>query len=397
MYHYEPATPRLERLTQSLTEATSKARTLAAKAEGDGRDFTPGERGEAEKLVAEIKDLRGKIRAEEGDNALRRQMYELGDGIGLAPGSATSSDWRKSSGAWGSKVLDYHAKVGAKSLLVSGSVPVTVPLNPDPVRSGERVQFLRQLITAEPAPGGRFAYLRQTVRTNNAAPVAEGALKPTSVYTMERVEDRCRTIAHLTEPIPRQQLDDAALLRQFVDAELRYGLELALDAQILTGDGTGENLTGILNTTGRQAQAWAADVLTTTRKAVTALELDEQQPTAWTFNPSDWENVETAAAEQYAANPNQPTAVDRQARSLWGLPVVVTTAMPTGTGLLGDFRGSVRLEVAEDARVDWSENVYDATAGASDFQRNLVRFRCEGRFGLAVMRPRAFVEVDMAA
>ena len=30
--------------------------------------------------------------------------------------------------------------------------------------------------------------MRQTVRTNNAAVVAEGAVKPTSVYTLTRVE-----------------------------------------------------------------------------------------------------------------------------------------------------------------------------------------------------------------
>ena len=47
------------------------------------------------------------------------------------------------------------------------------------------------------------------------------------------------------------------------------------------------------------------------------------------------------------------------------------------------------------------ENVYDPNAlgeneGASDFERNLVRFRGEGRWGFAVKRPRGVVKITLA-
>ena len=76
--------------------------------------------------------------------------------------------------------------------------------------------------------------------------------------------------------------------------------------------------------------------------------------------------------------------------------------MPVGVGLLGDFAGSAKLYVREEAVVDWSENLYRPDAlgvgiGASDFERNLLTFRCEERFGLAVLRPSAFTEVDLTA
>ncbi len=55
--------------------------------------------------------------------------------------------------------------------------------------------------------------------------------------------------------------------------------------------------------------------------------------------------------------------------------------------------------------LDWSENMYDANAfpdaetpearGASDFERNLIRFRFEGRFGLEILRPSSIVHVDL--
>ena len=79
-----------------------------------------------------------------------------------------------------------------------------------------------------------YAYLRQSVRTNNAAIVAEGAAKPTSVYSVVRVENSLQVIAHLSEGIPRYWLLDNQALEQFVESELQYGLGLAVEPRVLT-------------------------------------------------------------------------------------------------------------------------------------------------------------------
>ncbi len=57
-------------------------------------------------------------------------------------------------------------------------------------------------------------------------------------------------------------------------------------------------------------------------------------------------------------------------RTLWGVPVMVSTSMSNGTALLGDFKGSAKLFYTGQPRLDWSENTYDSVAGASDFERN---------------------------
>jgi hypothetical protein len=51
--------------------------------------------------------------------------------------------------------------------------------------------------------------------------------------------------------------------------------------------------------------------------------------------------------------------------------------------------------------IDWSETTDDPNAlgagvGASDFTRNVVRFRAEGRWCIAVTRPLAFVSIALA-
>jgi HK97 family phage major capsid protein len=281
----------------------------------------------------------------------------------------------------------------------AGSALVSVPLRTVVVADARRARFVRELIPAEPAPGGHFAYLQQTARVNRAAAVAPLAKKPTSTYTMRRVDDRTRTIAHLTEPIPRQDIADAGLLRQFIDDELRLGTYLELDRQIVSADGSGEDMTGILES-GIGTQAFADGVLSTTRQAVTVLQKIEIVPDGWAINPTDWEAIELATIDLFASNSALMAPTGIMERMLWSIPVMVTNSIPVGTALLGSFATSAILYETGGIAIDWSENGFDPTAdggdGASDFERNAIRFRAEGRWGLAVTRPLGFVAVDVS-
>ncbi|MET9604503.1 HK97 family phage prohead protease [Streptomyces sp. NPDC006512] len=357
-----------------------------------------------------LKASEAKAEAAKGADATMRQaLIELGEGI--APGNQQKTDLMhprvKASG--GTDWADTMVKAlggaqGYKGILAGGTIAVNVPLNPDPVRIDVPVLSLRQLIPTVRNTTGRFAYLRQTVRTNNAAVVAAGALKPTSVYTLARVDDRVRTIAHLSEPIAKQDLDDIGMLRQFIDQEMRLGLDVALEEEILEGSGSGEHMTGMANVSGSQSQAFVTDILTTARKAVTRLERYGYLARAgFVMTPEDWEAFELLQDNEgrfYYNGPAGP-AVNAASRRLWGVPVVVSDAATTGTAHLADF-SQMRLQVRQEGVLDWSENIYRPDAlgedvGASDFQRNLVTFRFEGRFGLEILRPSAIVEIDLTA
>jgi len=309
-------------------------------------------------------------------------------GPGMVPG-------RKSlhSQSWGDAVIKAASghESGFKALVPSGSTAVPLPLNIAPVTDAQRADFLRQLLPTQATNDGLFGYLRQSARTNAAAVVAEGALKPTSVYSVERIDDRVDTIAHLSEPIPRQYLDDASLLRQFLDSELRYGLDLALDAEIVAA---------ILADASAAGSGLGTDPLTDLRKAITALQIANHVPSGFAMHPSDWESVELAAAAQFAANPAM-SPTNAITRRLYGIPVVVTTSIAAGTAILGDFRSSAILVMRQEARVDWSEATFDpafnAGTGATDWSRNLLRFRAELRAKLAVTQPTGFVTIDLEA
>jgi HK97 family phage major capsid protein len=352
---------------------------------------------------------------------LQRQIGELGNIVGAHPlkgyeyppgeGYESYSPSHKAGpgAAWGTAIVKSgHFKQGGGGggdsglLTPSGAVLVTVP-PPEPVVLGQPVAMLRSVIPAE-RNAGQIRYLRQTVRDNQAAVVAPFARKPTSNYQLEPVEDKTRTIAHLSSPIHRNDLADSSALQAFVQSEMYYGIERALESEIITGDGTGEHLPGLANTSGVLAVPYATNLVTTTRKAVTALENEGLTGTAWVLNPADWEAVElsaTTTGSLLMAEAGQATPVQSSARRLWGIPVVATPACPDGAGWLADF-GSTRLFVTEEVSLTWFEGVYDANAfgtgdGASDFERNLIRFRVEGRFGFGVTRPSGVVHVDLSA
>ena len=74
---------------------------------------------------------------------------------------------------------------------------------------------------------------------------------------------------------------------------------------------------------------------------------------------------------------------------LWNLPRVASTAVPQGSAVLADWTAA-RLLTRQEATLH-------VDAGGEHFQKNTAQFRLEGRYGLAVQRPAAFVSVDLTA
>jgi HK97 family phage major capsid protein len=406
---------RAEHLREQALAFTYEADAILRAADAAGRDCTADEAdririatGQAERYI-----IQSNAAFAAGDCSSRQpgSLGGLRDMSGQAvpfqgpaawPAPRASRPSVHGGASWGEAVVDAINRGGrfSAAALTGGSLAVSVPLNPVPVTLGRRTDFLRQLIPGSDAPNGQYSYMKQTVRTNNAAVVAPGAVKPKSIYTLARVNDYTRTIAHMSEPLNRNDLADASLLQAFIDGELRYGLDLAIDVQILNGAGTAE-MTGITLESGIQLQAFATDIITTIRKSITKLEVSDLSADGIAMNPADWEKVELAAMAAYAAKDGMPTPVDSMRRSLFGVPVVSTNAMTAGSAIVGAWATSSEFYTTQDATIDWSEDSDDPDAlgagvGAGDFERNLVRFRAEGRWNVAWTRPAGFVLATLA-
>jgi HK97 family phage major capsid protein len=254
---------------------------------------------------------------------------------------------------------------------------------------------IRDIVTVGSTGSDTVEYVKLTAFTNAAAPTAEATAtagasgtKPESALTLAKVTETVKTIAHWI-PATKRALADAGQLRTLIDAFLRYGLEEELEDQMINGDGTGENFTGISNISGVQAQAWVTDILTTTRKGRTKVRtVGRARPTAYVFHPNDWETIDLLQdneARFYGAGP-----FGLSPARLWGLPVVESEGATEGTGYVGDFRKCVLWD-REQGSIQVSDSHSDF------FIRNMVAILAELRAAFGCVQPNALVELDLTA
>jgi HK97 family phage major capsid protein len=252
---------------------------------------------------------------------------------------------------------------------------------------------VRDIITTGQTDSDEVKFVRQGTHTNAAAPVAESTatsggvgVKPESTFVLEAVTETVKTIAHWI-PASTRVLQDAGQLRTLVDTLLRYGLEEELEDQILTGAGTGENFTGILNTTGTSTQAYDTSLIITSRKARTkVMTAGRARATAWVMNPLDWEDFDLLKDGEDRYYFGGPMAMGTP--RLWGLPVIESEGMTEGVAVVADWRLAVLW--------DRMRVMISVSNSHSDFFiRNLVAILAEMRAAFGVLRPAAFVETDL--
>lgn len=366
-----------------------------------------------ESMLMDIKEQRGEdAQLEPGEQARYRQMTE--DLRSLQDHAETYAEDLARVGTLPTKLAhsggaDAHARswaantatelrraFGAESrAVISGSVdvpqliPEYVTAIPHPVRLIDL--FPSRLAIDSMA----YEYFRQTKRTNNAAPVPDNALKPTSILTVQAITDRARVIAHLSEPLPFRISLDMDAITSWLYAEMSAGVLDATEFQAINGDGTGENCEGVLHVPGTTAVPFAADMVTTLRAAITSLQTLGEVPTGWALSPADAEAIDLVrwgSAGGFLSGGFEHDNRDGFGTSdnIFGtVPRVVSPSVPTGTAILGDWT-QLKLFIREQMRIDLD-------ASGVLFQQNQIQLRAESRVGVGILRPQAFAICDLTA
>ncbi len=417
---------RAERLKTLLTEA----RDIATKAETEGREFTEDERTDVKAKLDEARGLKA-------DTSLVDALGDFGDDV-KATGSGGVIDAAKD----GPTLDRYHSLGKAfteadeyvewmKRMAPNGSIPESsrgftspafgVPglagfgyaptgrkapvtgasatsagalISPDHKGLLDEDNYQRPLtildvMTRGTTDSDSVEFARVNGPTNAAAPVAEATTtggadgtKPESTLPLEKVTAAVKTIAHWI-PATKRALSDAGQVRTLIDNFLIYGLAEELEDQIISGDGTGENFTGILNTTGVQVQLFATDFITTVRKAKTLIKVNgKASANAVAMHPDDAETLELTKdldGRYYFGGPDNDGIP-----SLWRMRVIETETIASGGPVLvGDFTKAVIWD-REQAGIMASDSHADF------FIRNLVAILGELRAAFGVLRPAAF-------
>ena len=345
------------------------------------------------KLEAQVNDLKSSL------NGVSSQMTEIEQRMARRPGPSGATEI-KSIGAQviASEKLKAFAKEGGRgkvtvdglietktvNTITSGSL-IAPDYRPDIVGMPQRKLVIRDIVASGTTESNLIEYVQQTARQLNAAPVAEGNLKPQSDGTFALVTAPVRTIAHWMNA-SRQVLDDLSLLRSFIDGEIEYGVNLAEENQLLNGDGTGQNLLGIIP----QANAFSAAFSITGETqfdrlalAILQVELNLFPCDAIVVNPTDWRKMQLlkdGMGRYIGGGPFASTLPN-----VWNLPVVTSLAMTAGNFLCGSFKFGAQLFDRQQVAVQVS------TENQDNFIRNLCTVLGEERIAFAVKRPAAFV------
>lgn len=437
------------RLLGEAAAAAKAAREIAEKADNENREMTDAERADFDQKFAEATDKKAQAEVAKKDADVIAQAKEIADLVGLPDDAKddldaqlrnpTREQVRKSLGA---EVVGSEAFKNAMAPYKGGHIPAGTPFRTDPIpvksfiRSkslftggsdtsggafvvteqtgifetlGRRDYRLRDLVSVRTTGSDTVEFVRQTSHTNNAAEVAEatssaaptqdgstgplvqatgGGYKPEGAWAYEKVTAAVKTIAEWV-PATKRALADAGQLEGLINDELRKDVEEREDSQILNGDGSGENLTGILNTSGIQTQAFSTDLFQSVRKGITlARTVGRVNPNGIVMAPADVEIVDLAQDANDRYYGAGPFAMGP--RTLWGVPIVESEAMTAGHALLGDFSKAVLWD-REQTTVTMTDSHADF------FIRNLVAVLAEERVAFGVTRPKAFVNVDIAA
>lgn len=270
------------------------------------------------------------------------------------------------------------------SNILSGSM-IAPDFRPEILGMPQRKLVVRDLVAPGTTQSNLIEYVQQTGRQLNAASVAEGNLKPQSDASFALVSSPVRTIAHWMNA-SRQVLDDMTMLRSFIDGEIEYGVNLAEESQLLLGDGSGQNLMGIIP----QATAFNAAFSITGETAfdrlllaVLQVELNLFPCDAIVIHPTDWRKMQLtkdAQGRYLGGGPFQSTIP-----IVWNLPVVTSLGMTAGTFLAGAFRFGAQIFDRQQTSVQIS------TENQDNFVRNICTILGEERIAFAVKRPSAFV------
>jgi HK97 family phage major capsid protein len=233
-------------------------------------------------------------------------------------------------------------------------------------------------------------YYEETAFTNNATMTAEGVAKTESDFTTALRSDTVRKVAHWLQATT-EALADIPFLETQMRGRLAFGVRRKEEQQILSGDGTGQNILGVLNRSGIQTQAVGGAVTAmdavyiAMQKIRGSAGLGFAEPTGIVMHPSNWTNIKlTKTADGiYLYGAPADEGVDR----LWGLTIRQTTGITAGTALVGAFRPHSEILRREGITIRMSEE------HASFAIENKVLLVAESRLGLAVYRPSAFCTV----
>jgi HK97 family phage major capsid protein len=241
-----------------------------------------------------------------------------------------------------------------------------------------RNPFMVELVNVGTITSNLLEWVQQANPEGDAAMTAEGALKAKIDFDLVLASAPVRKVTAFIK-VSKEMLDDVPLIESEINQELTEVMNLKIDVQILSGDGTGQNIIGIQANAvafapGSFATGSANEIILPNnadalRVAVNQIDIALFQANYILMHPTDLAAMDTSKTTegQYVLPPfstNANTIVK-------GIPIVANTGITEGEYLVGDFtKAGVRFREGL---------VFDIGYENDDFTKNFVTILAEAR------------------
>ena len=256
-----------------------------------------------------------------------------------------------------------------------------------------RPTHIRQLLAQGSTQSDVVRFVKESGYSNGAAATAEGATLTQSDFDMTAADANVRKIGTYFR-ISEEMLADTPQLTSYLSARAPEKLLEVEDTQILSGNGTAPNLSGIITDATAFAAGDLADSVDNANDfdvivaALNQLANANYNADTILLNPSDFHKIlllkdtQNNYLKDQVYNGLQPVFM--------GVKVVLNTAIPAGDFLIGNFGVGTQLWVRDGINVEFFRE--DGTNVRDGF----VTVRVSERIALTNYLPNAFVTGDFA-
>lgn len=274
-------------------------------------------------------------------------------------------------------------RIEVKNTIISNGNSVLAQQKPGVVPGASLPLTVYSSLPHAQANSNSIEGIRETSFTNSAAEVSEGATKPESDLVFGPFDFPVRTIAHWLK-VSKNLLADSAAVAAYIDNRLSYGVLERVDRQLINGNGTSPNLSGILDTGNFTVYTPTSDdnLIDAIGRAKWQLWAAGWIPDNVYVNPADWGAMELAKGSDGHYLYGIPGLTISQ--NPFNVRVIPSPFVTAGQFAIGAFNRAVTV---------WDRQgvVVEAGYADDDFINNLVTLRAEMRMALEISIPSAIL------
>lgn len=274
-----------------------------------------------------------------------------------------------------------------KDMTFAGNFPTAnaavTTVQPGVVPLTNRLTHVRDLVRQGIMSGSNYAYIKETsiVPKAGSFPVdtsGEGEEKQNFDVNYSQVLSPAQWIAGYLV-CSRNMMDDIVAFSSYLEGRLTELLLAAEDRQLLTGDGTSPNISGITNTGNFTASsAGGAVTINTILSDMGQLASYKRDVNGVLLNDQTYFDL-------LVSSTNAAISTSNGQMYIAGIPVFKNQALDKGSSIVGDWANGANLLVREPARVEF---FYE---DSNNVRKNNVTVRVEERIAFPIYANNYFV------